>query len=65
MAREAEGGRRTISVAQAATLLGIGRNSVYEGVRKHEIPAIKVGARILIPIAGLEKLLLEGSRRPT
>ena len=30
---------------------------MYEAIRAGEIPSIKVGRRILIPVAGLKKLL--------
>lgn len=49
--------RLTYSVEEAALLLGISRNSAYEAVRRGEIPTIKIGRRILIPISRLEDLL--------
>ena len=39
----------TITVAEAARYLGIGRNSAYEAVRRNEIPSIRIGRRIVIP----------------
>ena len=39
----------TITVAEAARYLGIGRNSAYEAVRRNEIPCIRIGRRIVIP----------------
>lgn len=50
----------TLTVEQAAKILGLGRNSAYEGVRRGEIPVIKVGKRLLVPRAALEKLLQGG-----
>ena len=50
----------TISVDQAAVRLGIGRNQAYEAVRRGDIPAIRVGARWLVPMAALERLLACG-----
>jgi excisionase family DNA binding protein len=49
----------TYSVEEAAKLLGIGRNLCYEKVRTGEIPALKIGRRILVPKVALEKLLSE------
>jgi excisionase family DNA binding protein len=43
----------TITVEQAATLLHIGRGSAYGGVRRGEIPAVRVGRRILVPVGAL------------
>jgi excisionase family DNA binding protein len=39
----------TLTVEQAATLLGIGRNTAYEAVRTGVIPAIRIGRRVLVP----------------
>jgi len=47
----------TYSVETAARLLGIGRNQGYEAVRTGELPAIRIGKRILVPRAALERLL--------
>jgi excisionase family DNA binding protein len=49
----------TLSVGEAAKLLGIGRNLCYERVKIGEIPAIKIGRRILVPRLALEKLLAD------
>lgn len=59
--------RRTLTVEEAARILGIGRNSAYEAVRRGEIPAIRLGHRLLVPRAALERLLVEGEppARPT
>jgi excisionase family DNA binding protein len=49
--------RKTISVPEAAKLLGIGRSAAYLAARKKEIPTIKVGRRVLVPLAPFERLL--------
>ncbi len=55
--RERLAEQRTYSVTEAARILGISRNSAYEGVRRGEIPVIRVGGRILVPAAALNRLL--------
>ena len=47
----------TLTVSQTANLLGLSRNSVYQGIFAGEIPHIKVGKRILVPRIALECLL--------
>jgi excisionase family DNA binding protein len=47
----------TLSVNEASRKLGISRNSLYEGIKRGEVPCIRIGKRILIPIAALEKKL--------
>jgi excisionase family DNA binding protein len=49
--------RLTYSVRETAQVLGLSRNSVYQGCLKGEIPSIRIGKRILIPKARLERLL--------
>ena len=55
--------RLTYTVEQAANRLGIGRNSAYEGVKTGDIPSIKIGKRILVPVAAFEKMLSEAGRK--
>ena len=50
----------TLSVGEAAKVLGIGRNLCYDRVKTGEIPVIKIGRRLLVPRRALEKLLEQG-----
>ena len=59
MTRENE--RLTLNVKEAARVLGLSRNSVYQGCLTGEIPHVKIGKRILIPRAKLERMLAGGS----
>ena len=52
--------RQTLTVEEAARVLGIGRNSAYEAVRRGEIPAIRIGKRFVVPWVALERMLREG-----
>ena len=49
--------RRVVSVTEASQILGIGRNLCYEAIRRREIPSIRCGKRILVPLEALNKLL--------
>jgi excisionase family DNA binding protein len=51
------GERQTYKIEEAARLLGIGRNQAYEAARRRDIPAIRIGRRLLVPKAALDKLL--------
>ena len=46
-----------LSVTETAYLLGLSRNSTYQGVQSGAIPSIRVGKRILVPRAALERML--------
>ncbi len=45
----------TTSVPKAAKILGIGRNAAYEAVKRGEIPSIKFGNLIRVPLKALYK----------
>lgn len=49
--------RLTITVSEAADLLGVSRVSAYEAIQRGEIPYIRIGRRILVPKKALERLL--------
>ncbi|HEY7064277.1 MAG TPA: helix-turn-helix domain-containing protein [Chloroflexota bacterium] len=49
--------RQTISVQEAARLLGIGRTSAYLAVRRGDLPVLRIGRRYVVPRVALERLL--------
>ena len=49
--------RLTMSVEEAAIVLGISRTFAYEAVARGEIPCIRIGRRILVPRVALNRLL--------
>jgi excisionase family DNA binding protein len=46
-----------LSVDEARRILGLSRGLTYEAIRNGEIPSVRIGRRILIPRAALERLL--------
>lgn len=54
-----------LSVEEAAKVLRIGRNQTYDAIRSGLIGHVRVGRRILIPRAALERFLADalGTRR--
>jgi excisionase family DNA binding protein len=49
--------RATLTARETADTLGIGLNQVYDGIKSGEIPSFRVGKRIIIPRAAIEKKL--------
>lgn len=49
--------RLTLTVEETAEKLGISRGLAYEAVANGEIPVVRVGRRLLVPVAALEKML--------
>ena len=62
--------RSTISVEEAAKYLGIGRAAAYLAVKNGELPSLRLGSRILVPVRALLELLAgrevaNASRQPS
>ncbi|TMJ62921.1 MAG: helix-turn-helix domain-containing protein [Alphaproteobacteria bacterium] len=55
MQRDTE--RLTYNIEDAGRLLGIGRNQAYDAAKRGDIPTIKIGKRLLVPKAALDRLL--------
>lgn len=53
----------TVRIREAAQILGIGINQAYAAARSGELPTIRIGGRILVSRAVLEKIL-EGPLMP-
>jgi excisionase family DNA binding protein len=49
--------RPTLSVDEAAVLLGISRSSAYAAVKAGQIPSLSFGRRLRVPTAALVRLL--------
>lgn len=61
MAEDTGSARKTVSIAEAAKELGVGLNQAYEAAHRGEIPTIKIGRRLLVPRAALDRLLNAGA----
>ena len=49
--------RRTVSVEEAGRILGISRGAAYACANDGSIPTIRLGKRLLVPKAALERML--------
>ena len=59
MATATEPERQTLTIPEAAKVLGIGRASAYSAVRRGELPVIRIGKRVVVPRAALERMLAQ------
>jgi excisionase family DNA binding protein len=50
----------TVDVPIAGSVLGVSRDSAYEAARRGEIPVLRFGRRIVVPVAALRKMLSDG-----
>lgn len=58
-------GSLTLTIPQAAALLGISTSAAYEFARKGEIPTFKLGARVLVSRKRLEEMVDGGDGADT
>jgi excisionase family DNA binding protein len=58
-------GHPVISVDEVAKLLGLGRNQIYAAIARGEIDVLRLGRRILILRAPLERKLRGEDSQPT
>jgi hypothetical protein len=55
---------KTLSVPEAGRrYFDLGRNASYDAARRGEIPTIRIGSRIRVPIIALERMLAEAGTR--
>lgn len=56
-ARNTKPARRVVTVSEAASILRISRGSANEAAKRKEISTIRIGRRLLVPLAALERML--------
>ncbi len=58
---------KTLSVPEAGKrYFELARNASYEAARRGDLPVIKIGSRLRVPIAALEQMLAQaGKTDPT
>jgi excisionase family DNA binding protein len=56
--------RLTVSVTEAASMLGISRALAYELVARGEVPSVRLGRRVVVPVAALRAMVAGGDPTP-
>jgi len=56
--RDQDAERLTYTVEKAGKILGISRAAAYQYAKNGQLPTIRLGTRLLVPKAALEKLLM-------
>lgn len=55
--------KQVLTVSETAAVFGISRSLAYELVSRRELPAVRLGRRIVIPIRAIEHLLTSACSR--
>lgn len=50
-------GKSTITVPEAGEYLGIGRDAAYAAAKRGEIPTLRIGRRLIVPVPALLSML--------
>lgn len=57
--------QKTLSVPEAGKIyFGLSKNASYEAAHRGDIPTIRIGRLLRVPIAAMERKLAEASDRP-
>jgi hypothetical protein len=55
---------KTLTVPTAGKkYFDLGRNASYEAAKRGDLPVIRIGSRLRVPIAALERMLADAGRR--
>lgn len=56
---------KTLSVPDAGRIyFGLCRNSSYEAARRGEIPTLRIGRKLVVPVVALERMLDQAVNAP-
>jgi excisionase family DNA binding protein len=57
-------GRTTFRVREAAEILSMTTWCCYEAIKQGQVPAIRIGKRVIVPRAALEQMLAGAMQQP-
>ena len=57
--RTLAGDSAVISVEAAGKVIGLGRKAAYRAAKRGDLPTLRIGRKILVPVASLERKLSE------
>lgn len=57
--------RATITVDEAAAVLGIDRSTAYAAVHNGDLPHIRIGRRILVPVPKFLRMFQSSDAQPS
>jgi len=52
---------RVATLDEVARILRISRNGAYQAAKRGDFPTVRIGKRILVPLAAIERLLDVGA----
>jgi excisionase family DNA binding protein len=55
--------QKTLSVPEAGKQLGLGKNGSYAAAARGEIPVLRFGSRLRVPVVAFEQMLSEAGSK--
>jgi excisionase family DNA binding protein len=56
--------RKTMTIPEAAKMLGISRNAAYQAAKRGELPVIRIGRLVLVSVPALQRMIEQGGGPP-
>ena len=50
-----------VSVPCAGRAIGLARNAAYKAAKRKELPTIRIGRRLVVPVEALKGMLMKGA----
>lgn len=63
MSKRESGDRVVMTVPEAGAKLGLGRSAAYEAAARGDLPVVKVGRALRVPIVAFDRMLSEAGRK--
>lgn len=57
MSKSNDAVRLTVDIPETAQILGLSKNGTYDAIKRGDIPAIRIGRRIVVARATLDKIV--------
>jgi Helix-turn-helix domain len=54
---------RTVSVPEAGRIFDLAKNAAYAAAKRGDIPVIRIGGRLRVPVVALERMLADAGAR--
>jgi excisionase family DNA binding protein len=59
-----EANLKTLAVPEAGKLLGLGRSAAYAAAANGELPVIRFGKLMRVPLVALQRMMAEAGQKP-
>ena len=51
-----------VSVPRAGKAIGLARSAAYKAAKRNELPTIRIGRRLVVPVEAFKRMLAKGTQ---